>query len=309
MECTHAHVHAHSTTPIHSWQRNKCSETGCSSREPSVYIFFVWECINSIIFVSETSWDEEFNIQELALSSSTRVVNEEIQSHAKIPGEGDELAKTAAMLLENVQHEQNPKFIKSEFMTLMRQLRDGQMVVEGNQIVENLSGTQVNGGNVDVKGKGKQNFPLTSLPSSVSQMQQRSPGFGDGIPVNIVSDIQETQMKIQEDENDTYFRQDNQEYANYWQTLNTASATQMAHANPVTTDWDKLQADWEHFEATATGIKAVDSYQFQDGNPYLLGDSSTTRHHAAHSAGPYSVVEVRLTTCLRAIARFGFPPC
>lgn len=47
----------------------------------------------------------------------------------------DELAKTAGLLLENVKHDQSTKFQESNFLSLMRQLRDKEAKVEGDHIV------------------------------------------------------------------------------------------------------------------------------------------------------------------------------
>lgn len=50
--------------------------------------------------------------------------------------EGDELARTAGTLLENVQHDQSQKFKQSNFLSLMRQLRDREVRVEGDKLVD-----------------------------------------------------------------------------------------------------------------------------------------------------------------------------
>ncbi|KAL9010927.1 MAG: hypothetical protein Q9173_004190 [Seirophora scorigena] len=47
----------------------------------------------------------------------------------------DELAKTAGLLLENVKHDQSTKFQESNFLSLMRQLRDKEAKIEGDHIV------------------------------------------------------------------------------------------------------------------------------------------------------------------------------
>ncbi|KAJ3481810.1 hypothetical protein NLJ89_g12181 [Agrocybe chaxingu] len=68
-----------------------------------------------------------------------------------------------------------------------------------------------------------------------------------------------------------------------------------AVADAETMFWDKLQSDWDNFEATATGVAPASRYQFQANNPYLLGDSSrTTQHHLMHTGGQgrQSVMEV-----------------
>lgn len=50
--------------------------------------------------------------------------------------EADDLARTAGQLLENVKHDQSTKFQKSNFLALMRQLRDKEVKVEGDKIVD-----------------------------------------------------------------------------------------------------------------------------------------------------------------------------
>ena len=50
--------------------------------------------------------------------------------------DADELARTAGQLLENVKHDQSTKFQQSNFLSLMRQLRDKEVKVEGDNIVD-----------------------------------------------------------------------------------------------------------------------------------------------------------------------------
>lgn len=50
--------------------------------------------------------------------------------------DADELARTAGELLNNVKHDQSQKFQNSTFFSLMRQLRDREVQVEGNKIVD-----------------------------------------------------------------------------------------------------------------------------------------------------------------------------
>lgn len=47
----------------------------------------------------------------------------------------DALARTAALLLDSVSHNQSDKFQNSQFLELMRQLRDKEVTVEGDKIV------------------------------------------------------------------------------------------------------------------------------------------------------------------------------
>lgn len=48
----------------------------------------------------------------------------------------DELSRTAGQLLESLATEQSQKFKESNFMKLMRQLRDKKIKIEGGEMVE-----------------------------------------------------------------------------------------------------------------------------------------------------------------------------
>ena len=50
--------------------------------------------------------------------------------------EADELARTAGALLENVKSDTSKKFQESSFLSLMRQLRDREVTVEGDKFVD-----------------------------------------------------------------------------------------------------------------------------------------------------------------------------
>ncbi|KAF8200672.1 hypothetical protein BJ912DRAFT_1122391 [Pholiota molesta] len=196
------------------------------------------------------SWDREFNAQELHLASAPSIITQELeqqQATSQRPAnEADELARTAGMLLEGVKHEQNPKFQNSAFMGLMKQLRDGEVIVDGNTMVES-----------DGRTSSQQEAVYENL-------------------------------KAQEDPNDAYFRQENNDYMRYW---NEPQLNQGPTSTAETRSWDMLQADWDKFEATSSGIKLVNHYQFQPNNPYLLGDSSRMRNHLMHTQGRESVLE------------------
>ena len=50
--------------------------------------------------------------------------------------DAEELARTAGQLLENVKGDQSQKFQQSNFLSLMRQLRDKEVRVEGDELVD-----------------------------------------------------------------------------------------------------------------------------------------------------------------------------
>ncbi len=134
------------------------------------------------------------------------------------------------------------------------------------------------------KGKGKAvPFPPTAT-HELGVLQSH-------VPSSVLRPIEQATPIESEDANDAYFRQDNEDYIDYWK----------AHHAPVsplvisTQDWQQLHHDWETFEATTTGVKRLVEYQFQRGNPYLLGERShnhvmhggSTQGHSFSEVGSY----------------------
>ncbi len=244
----------------------------------------------------DISWDQEFHAQEthLASEASNRVQEPtQTQQQKSTPAIApDELALTAGLLLENLKHEQSAKFKNSQFIGLMRQLRDGDVVVDGNTFVG--SGERAS---ADVKGKGR---AIESTPASErlgSAVGVLTPGVDVlSIPQgrtgqrDVIQEVVHQGAKMgEEDANAAYFRQENEDFIRYWTDRGASE-----HAPPVSTsDWDKLQEDWDRFEATVTGIKPVEGYRLQPNNPYLLGDySKMTRHHLMHNGHRSTAMEV-----------------
>ncbi|KAH9858748.1 TPR-like protein [Lenzites betulinus] len=252
--------------------------------------------------IDDTKWDQEFRSQELSLfsmnSSITAPASSAVQERTAEPAsrahEADELARTAGVLLDTVQGETNPKFKNSAFMGLMRQLRDREVVLEGNDLVQqdDLTRAQVT---ADAKGKGRE-MEIPAVAANVMQLPTlQRPAFGitnqsPGAP-RLAGAAEDA--TVSEDPNDAYFRQENEEYI----AMQQASMSHARHAdaarqlNPQAAEWDNLQHDWETFEATSTGIRPLSSYQFQSNNPYLHGEASRTRNHLAHGGIPDTLYE------------------
>ena len=220
-------------------------------------------------------------------------------------GEADELARTAGVLLETVKDEQNPKFKKSQFLSLMRQVRDREVVIEGSDLVQKTSDTTASSSwandfqsTADAKGKGR---AMESLPPSTSSIPSISQGFTPSPFAHAtITDANQSSNVVQEDPNDAYFRQENEDYIKYWDAAkadnNQAASSRSNTTSAQQAEWAQLQQDWDSFEATATGLRPIANYQFQASNPYLLGDSSRTRHHLAHTQGRSSLYEVRISS-------------
>jgi peroxin-5 len=221
--------------------------------------------------------------------------------------EADELARTAGLVANSVKYEQNPKFQNSQFIELMKQLRDQEVVVEGNQVVAK-GGAGSSNEFVDMKGKGKAVDPQKNgteqigqgyiTPYTSPEIQRNAQTFGQSLVMTYAEDLitsqdpslqqgphSETsqQEAEQEDPNDAYFLRENEEYS-HWHNVHASRSPQ------PTGSWGELQDQWDSFEATSTGIKAIENYQFQSNNPYLHGDSSGMRQQS--SERPQTFYEV-----------------
>lgn len=197
----------------------------------------------------------------------------------------DEMAQLAAQVIDSVKHEQNPKFQKSEFMQLMRQLRDGEVIVEEDTIVpKNAVATTA----VDVKGKGRAIMTDDEVVASPSFSSSHSvlPSYQG------LAELNTAYVQQANDPHEAYFRQENTDFTEYWNAHYTGPAAHAVSAVQERNAWDEMQCDWDAFEVTTTGVKPVANYQFQTNNPYLLGDSSRTRHHSLHLSHSQRVYEV-----------------
>jgi peroxin-5 len=87
--------------------------------------------------VPQVNWEHEFDsaAQETTDWASEFQADQQVQDTTAL-NDKDALAKTAAVLLDSVNVESNPKFKNSQFMHLMRRLRDSEVTVEGDKMVE-----------------------------------------------------------------------------------------------------------------------------------------------------------------------------
>ncbi|KIK91353.1 hypothetical protein PAXRUDRAFT_149676 [Paxillus rubicundulus Ve08.2h10] len=227
----------------------------------------------------QISWDKEFQSQESLLSTSAVLVEapSQEQHHQQRPDAPvDDMARIAAQVIDSVKHEQNPKFQKSEFMNLMRQLRDGEVEVEADKIVPKERST----GSTDVKGKGR----AVEMPLVPMMQDAAGPSHKDQIMLHSYQgpqELNEAYLHQARDPHEAYFHQENTDFTEYWQSHYAGPPAHTA-AKSQESSWYQMQRDWEAFEATVTGIRPVANYQFQTDNPYLVGDSSRTHHHSLH---------------------------
>jgi peroxin-5 len=238
------------------------------------------------LFFPPVSWDDEF----LALTRSLQQVPVTEQAEPiEQASDGDELARTAGMLVDAVKGETNPKFKNSAFLSFMRQVRDKEVVVEGNDMVPTSEAATTTSSEAQSRSvnapmrTGLQHWPVADTTQYTTALSQRRKS------VHFKSTY-DTMPLMGEDEEDAYWETENRSYATYWGEAamsNGVPSTRMIvpplqEQGPQGKEWDTLQRSWDQWEATATGVKRVYEYQFQQNNPYLVGQSSTTRHHMIH---------------------------
>ncbi|KAL1634970.1 hypothetical protein SLS56_002054 [Neofusicoccum ribis] len=69
--------------------------------------------------------------------------NAEQQQPEQRNNDDEELARTAGQLVDSVSHDTSQKFVQSRFLALMRQLRDHEVRVDGDKIVETTPTSQI----------------------------------------------------------------------------------------------------------------------------------------------------------------------
>ncbi|CAL1707360.1 unnamed protein product [Somion occarium] len=261
----------------------------------------------------ESRWKVAFQSQDATVAPDVSLLNaertaqdvENVRELSSRPlEEADEFARTAGVLLDTVKNTQNPKFRSSQFLTLMKQVRDKEVVIEGSDIVQRSADSATNAtsswatdfqSSADLKGKGR----ALDVPQNLTHISSNLASDASRWQAPLVnSDLAQAADSISEDPVDAYFRQENEDYIKYWNeaqphlTDSVQGSSGTSQGTTQAAEWERLQADWDAFDATATGLKPISNYQFQPNNPYLLDDSSTTRHHAIHSEGRSSLYEM-----------------
>lgn len=83
--------------------------------------------------------------QELIGSDWNSQQEEDQRADPEPHDEADDLARTAGQLLDSVRHDQSQKFQDSNFLALMRQLRDREVRVEGDRMIDVSISSSPNG--------------------------------------------------------------------------------------------------------------------------------------------------------------------
>ena len=225
-------------------------------------------------------------------------ISERQQQHQFVDSaEQDALARTAGQLVEALREEQRPKFKNSQFIGLMRSLAERTSVVEGNDIVSaSPAPADATFTSAGAKGKGKERagtintfgqpiqvYPYPANVGTTSGGQSTSLSHTQGQTSNTTINPDVTQDS--NDEVYEYFKQENEDYIAYQQASSRVAASStrgLWDDSSQQYEWNKLQDEWDAWEANAVGVRKMSNYQFTADNPYILG--SSTRMHAMHSS-------------------------
>jgi hypothetical protein len=82
--------------------------------------------------VANTSAPQVAPVSEQPLIGADTIPEKDQSLHPQ-PEDNEELAKTAGALLDSVKHDQSEKFRSSNFLALMRRLRDREVQVQGDE--------------------------------------------------------------------------------------------------------------------------------------------------------------------------------
>lgn len=108
------------------------------------------------------------------------IVQEQQESQQSTREDDDALAATAQELLEKVEHNQTDKFRNSQFLGLMRRLRDREVKVEGDKMVETVSATQTHPKRISTPDSGYDsgaNTPIASTSSTSNPSIPHNPAI------------------------------------------------------------------------------------------------------------------------------------
>lgn len=269
------------------------------------------------------------------------------------PHEADELARTAGKLVSTVEHDTSDKFKKSNFLNLMRKIRDKQAGIQGTDIVEGESfgGASADSAPVPSVDKGKAREMSSSQSDEMITNGQLPPSLQRRLASQTPSDMGllgqtalEHELKGRQELNEMWAeedarseaierqamqrsfagdggnvlerrQEDDELFAKYMGLNNRAYGTTAPNAaagqeeefvdrlssedfvgrrwegtkgkgvgGAQSAEWDKLQSDWDAWEADSAGFKPslqpprsadqAPAYRFHQTNPYINGHAA-----------------------------------
>lgn len=186
----------------------------------------------------------------------------------------DDLSAVAGLLVDNLKDESNEKFKNSAFLGFMRQVRDKELVVDGNEFVPSSSMSAVDSQQQSsipssLKGKGVLRDPSSSTDQPVLLERRKSVHFESG--GSFMDDWDTQQGEEVQREASSSSRQ----------------ATGPNYFALQEAEWANLQQDWDAWDATVNGYQRMglpdSDSQFAEGE---RARRMYTEHQAAHRVSP-----------------------
>ncbi|ORZ25688.1 hypothetical protein BCR42DRAFT_12631 [Absidia repens] len=223
----------------------------------------------------------------------------------------DALARTAAMLLDSVDVNDNPKFKNSQFMNLMTKLRDGSVHVEGDKMVES-SGKESEWSSEFNNGQAHQRQQQNQAEGSTRDwVDDFIPKAGDAQSGNMWAPEFASRLERGWAESSSSATQQQQNWSDQFQNQQGPDMSQeemqrvfgrgtemddwvqqyqrnIAHLKDAKdSEWEGMQKDWDRFkDEQGMGYRAVnpdyDTYSFSTNNPYLMDHAAIdgTQHNS-----------------------------
>lgn len=120
---------------LDAFQRAHQQEFQSTGSQESLEISQTIEKMRSDEGLSSQSQTPEPVAETVRIGADTIPATQQEAEPASRDAEADDLARTAGQLIENLKDEQSSKFQQSNFMQLMRQLRDKEVRIEGDSMV------------------------------------------------------------------------------------------------------------------------------------------------------------------------------
>ncbi|KAG9010417.1 hypothetical protein FRB93_004257 [Tulasnella sp. JGI-2019a] len=225
-----------------------------------------------------SSWASHFSQVDSQLTSNTAPQPEVV---------ANDLAETAGLLINALKTEQNEKFKNSAFLGLMRQVRDREMVIDGNDLVaSSSSGALDSQASIpsSLKGKGVvRDMPiLGERPKSVH--------FEQGTMDAMANELMNLQLNMAA----TKAAGMDVDEAVLQQFVDTTAAIARADAAArqvpnyfaqQEAEWAHMQQDWDEWDATATGLQKATTSMGRL-NEHQYGHRSVLEKEAAIQRDP-----------------------
>ncbi|CAG8588766.1 1018_t:CDS:2 [Acaulospora morrowiae] len=231
----------------------------------------------------EKSWESEFNTQEGSWESEFNAQEKQENINSEIGTSKDELSKNAGKIIELVANETNPKFKNSMFMSFMRKLRDHEVHIEGNKVVEQKSPVSKVDWAREFETQHKDNWASEFKGHQVNAASDWSQEFITDHNSERSFDIYDNQVNHTSSQNfeptPTANIKNWKDWASeFQQSLSEDTAAKdlenLINGTADSSWGEEFDKDWNEYQPYSMGYKTSYNYKFRLNNPYLSRSKS-----------------------------------